>query len=73
MRTRLTTPQAFLGSSERKRNLAGAFAVREPASIEDKVVLLVDDVMTTCATTAECARTLKAAEANKVYAATVAR
>ena len=72
-RTRLTTPQAFLGSSQRRRNLAGAFAVRKPRSVDGKCVLLVDDVMTTCSTTVECAKTLKAAGAAKVYVATIAR
>jgi len=72
-RTRLTTPQAFLGSSQRKRNLAGAFDVPKPKIVEGKTVLLIDDVMTTCSTTAECAKVLKAAGAKAVYAATVAR
>ena len=72
-RTRLTTPQAFLGSSQRRRNLAGAFGVRKPRAVEGKCVLLVDDVMTTCTTTVECAKTLKAAGARKVYVAAVAR
>ncbi len=72
-RTRLTPPQAMLGASQRKRNLAGAFAARRPAAVKGKVVLLVDDVMTTCSTMAECAKTLLAAGAKTVYAATVAR
>ena len=58
-RTRATAPQPGLDIDERRRNLRGAFAVsadRLPAR-----VALIDDVMTTGATLAEAAKTLKRA------------
>lgn len=72
-RTRFTRPQVLLSASERKRNLDGAFHTRSARSIKGKTVLLIDDVMTTCSTVAECARALREAGAHRVYAAAAAR
>jgi len=57
--------QAGLGSAERRRNVAGAFAVRAGAApfLVGRRVLVVDDVVTTGATTAEAVRALRSAGA----------
>ncbi len=47
VRVRDTQPQAGLPLSERRVNMRGAFALRLNASVRDRHVLLVDDVMTT--------------------------
>ena len=70
-RTRTTPPQAALPWSERARNVRGAFAC--DADLTGLGVAVVDDVMTTGATLAEVARTLKAAGASRVEAWVVAR
>ncbi|MDZ7413507.1 MAG: ComF family protein [candidate division KSB1 bacterium] len=72
-RTRYTRPQSQLGASERAKNVAGAFAVRLPAEVGGRRVILVDDVLTTGATASECARVLKEAGALEVFLATAAR
>ncbi len=72
-RTRRTEPQAFLSPSQRRENVRGAFKASRPQRIRGKTLLLVDDVMTTCATAAECARALVKAGARNVYAAVFAR
>jgi ComF family protein len=72
-RIRWTEPQVGLSSSERERNVRGAFAIADPAHIREKRVLLVDDVYTTGSTVAECARTLARAGAEEVFVITVAR
>jgi ComF family protein len=61
VRTRATRSQVGLSRAERRRNVAGAFAVRqdEAAGIAGKRVLLVDDVVTTGATASAAARALK--------------
>ncbi|HRU05600.1 MAG TPA: phosphoribosyltransferase family protein [Candidatus Brocadiia bacterium] len=72
-RLRYTTPQAMLSGREREENLRGAFAVRDRAGVAGARVLLVDDVMTTCATARECARALLEAGARSVDVAVFAR
>ena len=73
VRVRAARPQAALSPRERRKNLTRAFAARRAQVFRGKRVLVVDDVMTTAATCAECARALKEAGAKKVIAAVVAR
>lgn len=73
VRTRATRPQTARDHDERIRNVRGAFAARKPRRIAGRGVLLVDDVMTTGATTDECARTLIRAGAASVDVFTLAR
>jgi ComF family protein len=54
------------GRAERQKNLRGTFAVNNSEKISDKIVLLVDDVITTGATTTECKKILESAGAHKV-------
>lgn len=72
-RCRATPPQVGLGRDDRRRNVAGAFAVRERTAVRDRTVLLVDDVMTTGATVEECAKTLRRAGARRVDVVALAR
>lgn len=69
-RTRNTPSQTKLNAVERKDNIRGAF---EAAQAVQGRVLLVDDVLTTGATVAECADVLKAAGAQSVTVLTFAR
>jgi ComF family protein len=68
-----TPVQIFLKKRERKKNLTGAFQVKDTEAIQGKSVLLVDDVYTTGATVNECSRTLLKAGAERVAVLTVAR
>lgn len=70
-RVRPTPPQALLRRAERLRNLEGAFHCAD--DLRNAKILLVDDVMTTGATMAECARACREAGASRVYALTFAR
>ena len=76
-RVRATGSQIALPAAERRRNVHEAFAPsRLPwrrRVIDDRVVVLVDDVSTTGATLDECARVLKAMGAREVRAVTAAR
>ena len=65
-RIRATPPQARLSHDERFKNLKDAF--RASKFVEGKSVLLVDDVLTSGQTFAECANALKQAGATKVDA-----
>jgi predicted amidophosphoribosyltransferase len=72
-RRRATAPQVGLGEPDRRRNIAGAFAVRDRGAVRDRSILLIDDVMTTGATVDECARTLRRAGARRVDVLVLAR
>lgn len=61
------------GEAARKANVSGAFSVRKHAEAEGKTILLVDDVLTTGATMAECSRVLLAAGAERVICATLCK
>lgn len=66
IRTRATAPQSALASAaERRRNVAGAFAMASPVT-GLRQVAIVDDVVTTGATARELARTLRAAGITRV-------
>jgi ComF family protein len=69
-RRRATEVQAGLTRSERRRNVAGAFAVD---SVTGKKILLVDDVITTGSTVAAISRVLRRAGAAQVSVIALAR
>ncbi len=68
----LTSSLLTGGREAREANVKGAFVVREPALVKGKCVLLVDDVLTTGATSSELAGVLRKAGASKVYVLTFA-
>lgn len=70
-RRRETAPQSDLGADERRANVRGAFGAA-PA-VAGRHVVVVDDVVTTGATVAECARALLAEGAASVGVLSVAR
>jgi ComF family protein len=73
IRERPTRSQVGLDRQARIENMHGAFRVVAPVRITGRTVIVVDDVMTTGTTVSECARVLKRAGADRVFAATVAR
>ena len=73
VRVRYTAPQIGLNPKERRDNVHHAFAVPQPGEVQDKKILLVDDLYTTGATVRECARVLRRAGAAQVEILTVAR
>ena len=72
-RTRPTASQTGLGRQDRLQNIKKAFRVDKKPLIEDRRILLVDDVYTTGATVDECAKTLLKNGAARVEVLTLAR
>jgi ComF family protein len=68
-----TPPQTGLSAAARRANMRGAFAVRQRARVCGRVVVVVDDVLTTGATVLACALALSGAGAREVRLLTLAR
>lgn len=82
-----TKPEAFLmkafdnppqskisgGLPARRANVLGVYEVREGVSVEGRRILLLDDIITTGATLAECTRVLREEGAAEVICAALAR
>jgi len=73
VRRRETPTQVGLTASQRRLNVRGAFSVPEQQCrlLQGKRVLLIDDLMTTGATLASCARTLRRGGAAAVHGLTL--
>jgi ComF family protein len=72
LRRRATEAQTELDAVARRRNVHGAFALREGVALPAHVAIL-DDVMTTGATLAECVRVLRRAGVSRVDVWALAR
>ena len=73
VRRRNTESQIGLTRHQRRENMRGAFSIVKRAAVQDREVLLVDDVFTTGTTVSECSKVLLRAGATKVWVATIAR
>ncbi len=72
IRIQFTETQTQKNREERIDNMKGVFALRNPDALKGKHILLVDDVITTGATTEACWRTLKTVEGLKISLAALA-
>ena len=59
-------PQKRMDFHERKQNVAGAYHVHKRKECRDRVIVLIDDIMTTGATGSACAELLYGAGAKEV-------
>ncbi|MCF8241039.1 MAG: ComF family protein [Melioribacteraceae bacterium] len=71
-RNRYTSTQTTLNKQDRKLNIEGAFRVKSKRNLKSKNILILDDVVTTGATTLECARQIKKLGADKIFVISVA-
>ncbi|MEI7498435.1 MAG: double zinc ribbon domain-containing protein [Candidatus Falkowbacteria bacterium] len=70
-RNRRTRPQAKLANELRLANVSGCFTVKKDLGLDNKLIILVDDVATTMATLTSAAKTLKQAGAGQIWAITL--
>ncbi|WDM85300.1 ComF family protein [Ehrlichia sp. JZT12] len=68
-----TIPQYNLSSKMREKNITKAFVVRNPHLIQNKTILLVDDIITTGITARTCAHKLITSGAKEVKVVTLGR
>ena len=67
----ITKKQKDLSFHERQNNLQDSIIISDKKIIRKKNILIVDDIITTCATINVCAKLLKGA--NKIYSCSIAR
>jgi len=72
LRKRYTDTQTKKGRSERWVNVDGSFEISDPTQLQNKHVLLVDDVITTGATMEACGYSIKQIETVELSMATLA-
>jgi ComF family protein len=73
VRIRKTKTQTKQNRLSRWLNMQTVFALREPDAIKGKIILLLDDVITTGATIEACYEVLKEGGAKKIFVAGLAR
>lgn len=75
LRRKIHTEKRRAGMDRKSRleSVKNAFEVASPRLIEEKIVLLIDDVFASGASVSNCAKALKKSGAKKVYVLTVAR
>jgi len=61
-----TSDQVGKSRAERLKNLKDTFAVKNPESVKDRLVIVLDDVITTGATTEEASRALGVCGAKRI-------
>lgn len=71
-RKRFTETQTKKHRTERWENVAESFIVTDPAALQGRHILLIDDVITTGATLEACAKAILSIEHVKISIATVA-
>ena len=68
-----TKEKKTLSKDERRINVEGAFKIKDNRDIFNKVVILIDDVMTTGSTINECKKILKNNGAKRIIVLTIAK
>ena len=65
-RVRRTRPLKGMNHAQRRKAVAGAFAVADAESVKGRTVILIDDVLTSGSTAEACAKVLRRAGASRV-------
>ena len=66
-------PQSSLNQEERKHNIKNAYILKNKKLINNKNILVFDDIYTTGNTVNECSKLLKSAKVNNIGVLTIAK
>ena len=72
-KTRNIVEQSKLNKEERQKNIQNAYQLRNGKTLENKKILLIDDIYTTGSTVNECSKILKQANPKKIGILTIAK
>ncbi len=73
IKTQNIIEQSKLNKEERQKNVQGAYKLYQPEKINNKKILLVDDIYTTGSTVNECSKILNQAKPEKIGIFTIAK
>ena len=73
IKTKNTQVQSLLKKTQRTDNVKNAFAINNNEKINNKKVILIDDIYTTGSTVNECSKVLKQAGAKEICVVTIAK
>lgn len=73
IRQKNTSSQTGFTLEKRQKNINDAFKVRNPTVFSDKLIIIIDDVFTTGATTFELAKTIQKEHAGPIIILTIAQ
>ena len=65
--------QSKLNKEDRVQNIQGVYELRNCENLNNKKIILLDDIYTTGSTVTECCKILKVANPNKIGVITIAR
>lgn len=68
-----TLPQSILSKKQRQENAKQVYKIQNKQKIENKKIILLDDIYTTGATTEECSKILKQNGAKEILVLTIAK
>jgi len=68
-----TEVQSLLTKAQRQKNVKNAYQIKNAKKIQDKKIILFDDVYTTGATANECKRILEQVKVKEVLILTLAK
>lgn len=70
-KTKRITPQHKLNAKKRRTNIKGVFKLIDKKPVKGKSVLLIDDIITTGSTLAECSKIIEKAKPTKICCLTL--
>lgn len=73
IKTKNIIEQSKLNKEEREKNIEKVYEVRKTKELENKKILIIDDIYTTGNTVKECARTLKKLNPKNIGVLTIAK
>ena len=72
-KTKNIVEQSKLNKEERQKNIQGVYQIDKPQLLENKKLLLIDDIYTTGSTVNECSKTLNQANPKQIGVMTLAK